>query len=325
MVQLQELQVSPAIYVLNETTVPGVEQYLSYQLSNPTVNLPPFSNAGGGIFPCTVSISADPAGSGYMYYIPYPTSVGVLEGYLGPSFVPYAPVTIGINGSFGDSPDFDVSFNVLTFSPDGTNIYTCGLGNQLFPTVLTPIPFIASGPFTGTGSTSTANATFGSLDTALATGPAYRQGSVFTGPPVVGSIIKSINPDPNPGSTGLAAEYPSPYTPYDGTVQQVLTPAFNKIESRPVKKKWSMVLKAGSYNPNYLAELISRNMSRQKQKRVNNIQNSNFGTQSSLTVPTDSVYNNQSATPIWTQPISGGANVFYDSKNAAAVLNLPKP
>lgn len=325
LVQLQALLVSPATYVLSDATVPGVEQYLTYQLSNPTITLLPGSFAGGGIFPFTVTVSADPGGSGYVYYQPYPTSVGVLDGYLGPSFVPYTPVSVLINGSFGDSPNFDVSFNVLTFSEDGTNIYTCGLGNQLFPTVLTPIPFIASGPFTGTGSTSTANATFGSLDTALATGPAYRQGSVFTGPPVVGSIIKSINPDPNPGSTGLAAEYPSPYTPYDGTVREVLTPGFNKIESRPVKKKWSMVLKAGSYNPNYLAELISRNMSRQKQKRVNNIQNSNFGTQSSLTVPTDSVYNNQSATPIWTQPISGGANVFYDSKNPAAYDNIPEP
>ena len=324
LVQLQSFQVSTATYTYDQTT-PDVEQVLSWQLLYPTATLFPGSFSGGGVFPYSITISADPAGSGFTYYVPYPTSVGVLYDYIGSDWSAYDP-TITINGSAqGGDPAFNVVFTAVSVTPGGTNIESCNVSTVPFPSTLTPIPFIATGPFTGTGSTSTANATYGTLDTAEATGPAYRQGYVFTGPPVVGSIIKSINPDPNPGSTGLAAEYPSPYTPYDGTVQQVLTPAFNKIESRPVKKKWSMVLKAGSYNPNYLAELISRNMSRQKQKRVNNIQNSNFGTQSSLTVPTDSVYNNQSATPIWTQPISGGANVFYDSKNPAAYDNIPDP
>jgi len=139
------------------------------------------------------------------------------------------------------------------------------------------------------------------------------------------TAVAPFVPYPTNPSTGKAAEYPSPYTPYDGTVREVITPAFNKTTIRPVKKKWSMVLKAGSYNPNYLAELISRNMSRQKQKRVNNILNGPFGTQSSLTVPTDSIYNNQSGSNVFTQPISGGANVFYDSKNPAAYDVVPEP
>lgn len=274
---------------------------------------------------------------------------------IGNSTIPWltgvSTVITTINGSAqAGYESINVSFISTAANGDFSNDF--GIGNFRqnaplvpFPTLPAPNPsklvlitpgaatntFTCTGTYTGTGSTSTVlDETYYLSSVTVDQGLTiegqyvYIPGTVTTGI-LPGAIIKSLFADPAPPSTGRAVLYPTPYIPYDGTVREVLTPAFNKVKSRPVKKKWSMVLKAGSYNPNYLAELISRNMSRQKQKRVNNILNGPFGTQSSLTVPTDSIYNNQSGSNVFTQPISGGANVFYDSKNPAAYDVVPDP
>jgi hypothetical protein len=72
-------------------------------------------------------------------------------------------------------------------------------------------------------------------------------------------------------------------------------------------------------------------MSKQKIKRVNNVQGTPLGgPQSTLTVPTDSIYSNVSGGNIWADPVGPGANTFYDSKNpkvydypSALDYNLP--
>ena len=156
----------------------------------------------------------------------------------------------------------------------------------------------------------------------LTTGGVFINGIVYDTNIHVGTIIRSINPVSNDASTGRAVIYPTP-NPYDGTVRQVISTATTKVDIRPVKKKWKMVLKKGSYDPQFLAQLITRNMSQQKLKRVNQVKGGPFGTQSTLTVPTDSIYNNnqfQNGT-VWTEPVLK-QNVFYDSKNPK-VYDIP--
>ena len=181
--------------------------------------------------------------------------------------------------------------------------------------------FTCTGTYTGTGSTSTViDNTWYLTQIQVNQGITiegqyvYIPGSVSVGI-TPGTIIKSLVRDPAEPSTGLAVEYPTP-NPYDGTVRDY-TPATVKLDIFPVKKIWKMMLKAGSYDPNYLAELITRNMSRQKLKRVNNVKAGPFGTQSTLNVPTDSIWNYAKNVNIneWASPDGPGQNTFYDSKN----------
>ena len=182
--------------------------------------------------------------------------------------------------------------------------------------------FEATGPWEGTATTATVGAF--SCNTATITGTGYINGTVESSVVEVGTVVRAINPDPalpvDQGGTAnvspLQAGSTTPFQ-YDGYVKSYVPPT-TRQEIRPVKKRWSMTIPKGSYNPNYLAELITRNMSRQKIKRVNNVQGTPLGgPQSTLTVPTDSVYSNVPAPPVWASPTSGGANTFYDSKNPA--------
>ena len=186
--------------------------------------------------------------------------------------------------------------------------------------------FTATGKYSGVGTTATVEGF--TLTTATLTGTGYINGTVESSVVEVGTVVHAINPDPglpndNAGRADVdELQYNSTiYQQYDGYVATYVPPT-TRLDIRPVKKRWSMTIPRGSYNPNYLAELISRNMSRQKIKRVYNVQGGPFGTQSTLTVPTDSVYNNLSAPPAWANPNSGGANTFYDSKNPE-VYNYP--
>ena len=179
--------------------------------------------------------------------------------------------------------------------------------------------FISRSVYTGTGSTSTVIQEGFQLATCiLVPNSTYIDGTVNESDVTVGSIIRSLNPDPIPGSSGRALLVPSSN---DGSVQDYI-PSTTRIDTRPVKKKWKMNLKAGSYDPNNLAELITRNMSRQKIKRVNNVTGGPFGTQSTLNVPTDSIYDGTNIPPdatnssgIWANPINPNQNTFFDSKN----------
>ena len=100
-------------------------------------------------------------------------------------------------------------------------------------------------------------------------------------------------------------------------------------KAEPLKKRWSMTLKKGSYDPNYIAELITRNMSRQKTKRVYNVLQSNqkpTEPSSTLNIPTDNTFN--SAVPlnssVWANEANNTAqNTFYDSKNPNVYLGIP--
>jgi hypothetical protein len=153
-------------------------------------------------------------------------------------------------------------------------------------------------------------------------GTGYTPPMVETSVIEVGTVVHAINPDPglptdNGGRANVSALQAGSTTPYqyDGYVYNY-TPPTTRVDIRPVKKRWSMTIPKGSYNPNYLAELISRNMSKQKIKRVNNVLGTPLGgPQSTLTVPTDSIYSNVPGEPIWANPIGPGANTFYDSKN----------
>ena len=156
------------------------------------------------------------------------------------------------------------------------------------------------------------------LNRAQFSGNGFTMGYCFGGGAQVGTVIKSMNAG---SGSGLAVLAPSIY---DGTVRTIV-PATVKQDIRPVKKRWAMTLPKGSYDPNYLAELISRNMSRQKIKRVNNVQGGPFGTQSTANIPTDSVWN---SVPVgtneeWTAPTGLSANTFYDSKNPIAYAYPP--
>lgn len=127
--------------------------------------------------------------------------------------------------------------------------------------------------------------------------------------------FSAINQGP-PGSSGLATQLGLPIN-NDGTIQPYIAPT-TRLDLRPVKKRWATTLKAGSYNPNQLAEKISREMSRQRIKRVNNVKNGPFPpTQSTLTVPTDNIYNSTTEAPVWASPVNPKQNTFYDSKNPA--------
>ena len=192
--------------------------------------------------------------------------------------------------------------------------------------------FVATGFYTGVGTTATVEGY--SITGATLIGTGYVYGQVEASVIEPGTVVHAINPDPglptdNGGRANVDAYQAGSSIPfqYDGYVYDY-TPATVKFDTRPVKKKWSMTIPRGSYNPNYLAELISRNMSKQKIKRVNNVKGGPFSkqaAQSTLTVPTDSIYNNIPAAPVWADPNSGGANTFYDSKNPAAYGYPPAP
>ena len=151
------------------------------------------------------------------------------------------------------------------------------------------------------------------------TGGTYIPALVYSGAVAVGTIVKAINPY-NTVDSGRANVYAFqegstiPFQ-YDGLVG-AYTPATTRLDIRPVKKKWKMTLKAGSYDPNNLAEILTRNMSRQKVKRANKVVGGPFGNQSTLTVPTDSIWNNRTDNAeIWAVPTGPGQNTFYDAKN----------
>lgn len=151
------------------------------------------------------------------------------------------------------------------------------------------------------------------------TGGTYIPALVYSGAVAVGTIVKAINPY-NIVDSGRANVYAFqegstiPFQ-YDGQVGPY-TPATTRLDIRPVKKKWKMTLKAGSYDPNNLAEIITRNMSRQKVKRANKVVGGPFGNQSTLTVPTDSIWNNRIPNEaVWAIPTAPGQNTFFDSKN----------
>ena len=202
----------------------------------------------------------------------------------------------------------------LDFVVDMTCITTVSPGNLiLFPTVPEPQRFVCDTLIPASqNSTAEVDGSF-VLETASFSGTGFQMGFCFAKAAKVGTVFKSLNAGTG---TGLAVLAPSQY---DGTVKSYAAPTY-RTDIRPVKKRWSMTLPKGSYDPNYLAELISRNMSRQKVKRVNNVQGAPFGTQSTFTVPTDSAWNNlpPNNTNIWTQSTGSGQNTFYDSKNPIA-------
>ena len=186
--------------------------------------------------------------------------------------------------------------------------------------------FVATAAYTGTGTSATVEAY--QIVSCAVTGTGYTPPMVETSVIEVGTVVHAINADPDlpndqGGRANVAALQAGSTTPfqYDGYVATYV-PSTTRLDIRPVKKKWKMTLKAGSYDPNNLAEQISREMSRQKIKRVNNVQGGPFGTQSTLTVPTDNIYNNVPPENVWADPNSGGSNTFYDSKNPK-VYNYP--
>ena len=151
------------------------------------------------------------------------------------------------------------------------------------------------------------------------TGGTYIPALIYSGTIVVGTIVKAVNPYAivDSGRANVYAYQEGSTIPfqYDGLVG-AYTPATTRLDIRPVKKKWKMTLKAGSYDPNNLAEIITRNMSRQKVKRANKVVGGPFGNQSTLTVPTDSIWNNRvSNQEVWAIPTGPGQNTFYDAKN----------
>lgn len=180
--------------------------------------------------------------------------------------------------------------------------------------------FVATGSYTGTGTIATVEQY--TTESAVITGTGYIPPMVELSVIEPGTIVHAINPDPAPTtSTGLAdvaeLQYDSTIPlEYDGYVA-AYTPPSTRTDIRPVKKKWKMMLKAGSYDPNYLSEKITRSMSRQKTKRVNQVQGGPFGTQSTLTVPTDNIWNigKDASANEWASPLGPGQNTFYDSKN----------
>ena len=190
--------------------------------------------------------------------------------------------------------------------------------------------FIATGAYLGNTSASVLP-TYRIL-TATLSGNGFLNGSMYNGAKAtVGTIIKALNQDPAyPNDSGGRAsvapyQYEStvPYE-YSGTIQPY-TPATVTTVIKPVKKKWKMTLKAGSYDPNNLSQIISRSMSRQRTKRVNNIQGAPFGTQSAINIPTDNVWNTIPNGDIWAEPTGLGSNTFYDSKNLQSYTNPPNP
>ena len=181
--------------------------------------------------------------------------------------------------------------------------------------------FTATAAYTGAGTTATVEGF--TLTTATLTGTGYINGTVESSVVEVGTVVHAINPDPglptdNAGRANVSAYQAGSNIPfeYDGFVAPY-TPPTTRIDVRPVKKKWKMNLKAGSYDPNNLAELITRNMTRQRVKRVNQVQGGPFGTQSTLTVPTDNIWNigKDGSANEWASPLGPGQNTFYDSKN----------
>ena len=165
---------------------------------------------------------------------------------------------------------------------------------------------------------------------------------VLVGPPLQDSyvdsgIVQFYTEPPGTNTNGYGAFGPNdadglPYIVYVSKVSDVS----NNNVSEPLKKRWSMTLKKGSYDPNYIAELITRNMSRQKTKRVYNVLQSNqkpTEPTSTLNIPTDNTFNSFVPLPpsnVWTNEANNTAqNTFYDSKNPNVYLGqdpfaLPK-
>ena len=233
---------------------------------------------------------------------------------------PNAPGSFAFNLIFSTNiGPFDTNITSMTLTGGTTQNFPPGTIVNKLIAVAPGDAFISRSVYTGTGSTSTVIQEGFQLATCiLATNASYIDGTVNESDVVVGSTIRSLNPDPVPGSTGRAALVPSAN---DGTVQDYI-PATVRTDTRPVKKKFKMNLKAGSYDPNNLAELITRNMSRQKVKRVNKVTGGPFGNQSTLNVPTDSIYDGTNIPPdpnnqqgIWANPNNPNQNTFYDSKN----------
>ena len=173
----------------------------------------------------------------------------------------------------------------------------------------------------------------GQLISAQTDGSGNLAQQVLTAPPLDLSYQGSEHPQffTNPPGTqvngfGTFGPNDADGLPYLVYVSKVANP---NPKAEPLKKKWSMMLKKGSYDPNYIAELITRSMSRQKTKRVYNVLGSNqkpTTATSTLNVPTDNTYN--SAVPlnsnVWANEGSTTAqNTFYDSKNPQVYLGAP--
>ena len=329
------------IFTCSNATVPGATQ--SYNVSsNPTIQAV-----------CTLE---NEVGVQYMNYLVanYEAGITVTQNNTGGyTYAPYSASVLG-SGSHSGSPFSElpsgapVSSNVLTLTInpsvasgntnpitftstlaggefDEGNVYTM-TSPDLYPQPQNLVAFQPADAFVATSASDSANtvATVQSYSVTSATisGNGWIDGTVNRGIIQVGTVVNAINPDPAlPADSGGRANLdPSQYNStipyqYDGYVASYV-PASTRFDVRPVKKRWSMTIPRGSYNPNYLAELISRNMSRQKIKRVNNVQGAPFGTQSTLNVPTDSIYNNvPTSSNIWANPDARGANTFYDSKN----------
>ena len=319
LVEIQGLVPSTATYTFDLTTPDIADIYftgLGNDAETPASTLTTFS----------VTLSTNPNGNGEIYWVPYPVSV-----CRGPDWSTYNNLSCWFEtvSNQPGQPVFDSIFGCLANSTDILEavLLPDPVRPLNFPTMLGPITFTATGPYTGIASSSTATPLFGTLSAATVSGTGYLQGSVYNTPPKVGTIVQSLFPDPGSPpspytpSTGKAAEYPSPYTVnnvvYDGTVRSFIAPTY-KTDVRPVKKKWKMMLKAGSYDPNFLAESITRSMSKQKIKRVNNVKNGPLptnGIQSTLNIPSDSVWDNDVSGNTWAIPANAGSNTFYDAKN----------
>ena len=284
----------------------------------------------------TQIVTANPNGNGQFYFQPPPPSATYLDfgtGPLPPDSADYPFVLEFVGPPQPNDESFTLYFDIPTpdyFDPSSNYLARADFDPvnsvpPLFPVIFRGIAFLCSGPSPLATTSSFALPVGSTLNAATVSGVGYLQGTVYNTVPKVGSIIQSINPDPAPPSTGRAIVYPIPSS-NDGTVRQVLTPSSFKLDLRPVKKTWKMNLKAGSYDPNYLAELISRNMSRQRLKRVNKVSGAPFGTQSTLNIPTDSIWNGNkdgSATA-WAYANNPGQNTFYDSKNLKVYDSPPQ-
>jgi len=294
-------------------------QYMDYLVANYEAGITVTQNNIGGY--TYAPYSASILGSGPHSGSPFselplvaPVSSNVLTLTINPSFVS------------GNSNPITFTSTLAGGGFDEGNVYNM-TSPDLYPQPQNLVAFQPADAFVATSASDSANtvATVQSYSVTSATisGNGWIDGTLNKGIIQVGTVVRAINPDPAlPADSGGRANInPLQYgnnTPYyyDGLVNSYVPPS-TRFDARPVKKRWAMTIPKGSYNPNYLAELISRNMSRQKIKRVNNVTGGPFGTQSTLTVPTDSIYNNAAAANgnIWASPISSGQNTFYDAKN----------
>jgi hypothetical protein len=199
----------------------------------------------------------------------------------------------------GSQGEWNIPMSALGFNP----AFAPGLSNL----VITNFAATSPGPFQYV------------LTAATVSGGSFVAALVYSDAVAVGTIVKAVNPYAvvDSGRADVYAFQEGSTIPfqYDGQVGPY-TPATTRLDIRPVKKKWKMTLKAGSYDPNNLAEILTRNMSRQKVKRANKVVGGPFGNQSTLTVPTDSIWNNRTNNAeVWAVPTGPGQNTFYDAKN----------